>query len=188
MNKAECSLLTGPTSTCSPSPELFSPLWETLDSSSLIYLFPWPCCAAISRNPVSSQGAWDVLFSQRNSGPSAFSCQTLHLAQLNFVLFPLFPPSRSHSFSCLIGWGLSVLTSARTSVSSGNFTMHSSLLCVTEKYRLKAAPRQPSDKPTTNYLPPLLSAPLASTSCPSMPHLSCRDGWGSSLGKDGASP
>lgn len=33
-------------------------------------------------------------------------CQTLHLAQLNFILFPLFPSSRSHSSSCLIGWGL----------------------------------------------------------------------------------
>lgn len=164
-----------------------SPLRNTWFILSHIYFFLWPCCAAISRQSSDQPRCLRGFIFPEKLWPFILTCQTLHLAQLNFVLFPLFPPSRSHSSSCLIGWGLSVLTSACMSVSSGNLTVHSSLFCVTEKYGLKAIPRQPSDKSTSNCLPDLLSVHLAFTSYPTMPHLSCRDGWGSSGGKDGAS-
>lgn len=153
-----------------------SPVGNTQFILSHIYLFLWPCYAAISRQSCDQPRRLRPFIFPENLWPFSLTCQTLHLAQLNFVLFPLFPPSRSRSSSCLIGWGLSVLTRARMSVSSGSLTTHSSLFCVTEKYGLKAFPRQPSDKSTSNYLPDLLSAHLAFTSFPTMPHLSCGDG------------
>lgn len=165
-----------------------SPVGNTQFILSHIYLFLWPCCAVISRQSCDQPRHLRLVIFPENLWPFSLTCQTLHLAQLNFVPFPLFPPSRSRSSSCLIGWGLSVLTSTRMSVSSGNFTTHSSLFCVTEKYGLKAVPRQPSDKSTSSYLPDLLSAHLAFTCRPTMPHLSCRGGRGASGGKNGPSP
>lgn len=72
-----------------------------------IHLFHGCVTLPFHNNPVISQCAW--IFHWLFVFPEKFwhlslTCQTLHLAQLDFVLFPLFPSSRSCSSSCLIGW------------------------------------------------------------------------------------